>query len=273
MRKKTLSNGVEIPVLGLGTWELRGEECEKVTRKALEIGYDHIDTADMYDNEDRIGPAIADSDRSNLFITSKVQPDDLSHKGVLETWERSASKLGVDYIDLHLIHWPRRGMDASGTLKAFKTLLDQGKIRAMGVSNFTINHLKDFLPLAKDMNVEVTVNQVEFHPFLNQTELLEYCDAHDVAVTAYSPLARGDVLGDETIKEIADELNRPPAQVVLSWLLGKGLVAIPKSSKPDHLTDNLKALDLTLDEESTRRIDAIDRWERKINPSWAEFDE
>jgi 2,5-diketo-D-gluconate reductase B len=268
MQSITLNNGVEIPQLGLGTYQMRGDECEDAVTSALDMGYRHIDTAEFYNNETAIGRAIADYNRDDLFITSKVWRTNLEHDDVIRACNDSLDRLNTDYLDLYLIHWPNNDVNLEETLNALHELYDEGKIKAVGVSNFTVNHIKETLEVS---NVPITNNQVEFHPFLYQQELMAYCFQHDIAVTAYAPIARNKVAENDAIKAVAEKHCVSPAQVSIAWLLKHGIVAIPKSSTERHLRENWEAQHVSLDEEDMARIDDVPQ-ERLIEPGFAEFD-
>lgn len=259
-----------IPVLGLGTWQLAGEECSRTVREALDSGYRHIDTALMYKNQKEIGTAVKDYDRDSLFITSKVPHTELTQPDFKAATETILRQLGVDYLDLLLIHWPNAEVPMEEPLTALANLIEEGIIRSAGVSNFTVTHLKEALRL--DI-VKIVNNQVECHPFLPQKELIDFCNSNEITVTAYCPLAKGDVVGDKTLQEIAETHETSPAAVSLRWLLQRGLIAIPKSSSKEHLRENLSVCSWMLTKEEMERIDAIQRHARKIAPEWAEFDE
>ena len=270
-KKIELNNGTLMPQLGLGTWQLNSSECIHSVKRALELGYTHIDTAEMYMNEEEIGVAIKNSAREKLFITSKVWQKGLTYERVLKACEISLTKLGTEYLDLYLIHWPDKYMDLRDVLKAFKKLYDGKKIRAFGVSNFTINHLKDTLKVANELNLPISVNQVEFHPYLYQKELLNFCKEHNIILTAYSPLIKGKIVSDETINKIANKHEKTPGQVTLQWMIQKSIVVIPKASSENHLKENIN-LNFSLDEEDIMKIDNINKKERLINPGFGEFD-
>ena len=270
MRYITLNNKVKIPEIGIGTWQLTGPVCKEAVEIALRLGYRHIDTAEHYGNEAIIGEAIKNFDRKKLFITSKVWRDHYSYNGVLEAFSNSARNLGTDYLDLYLIHWPDKNADYKQMFKAFKELYNKGKIRAFGVSNFTIKHLIDSLKLCKEFNLPLTVNQVEFHPLLYQKELLEFCKKHNIVVTAYSPLARGEILKNEVMQEIGKKYNKTPAQISLRWLLDKGIVVIPKASSEKHLAANLD-INFELSKEDTEKIDSLNENKRMVCPDYNEF--
>ncbi len=269
--KIKLKNNFEIPTIGLGTWQLKGETCIKIVKKAIELGYTHLDTARVYGNEAEIGKAIKTFDRKKLFITSKVWPDDLDYKNVLKQGEESLENLGIDYTDLYLIHWPRKNMDLRNVLRGFKKLQNDEKIKSFGVSNFTINHLKDTMQIAGELGLQVVNNQVEYHPLLNQEKLLKFCKENNISVTAYSPLARGEIMNNKTIQKIAEKYNKTPAQISLRWLLQKGLIVIPKSSSESHLKANIE-LDFKIENEDMDKLNKLNRDLRQVNPSHSEFD-
>ena len=274
IKKIKLNNGIEIPSIGLGTWQLNGTECLHAVKKALEIGYRHIDTAEMYMNEQEIGNVIKIFPRRELFITSKVWSENLDYYGVLASLEETLAKLETYYLDLYLIHWPDKNVNYEEVLKAFKILYENGKIKAFGVSNFTINYLKAIIPICKKFKLPLTVNQVEFHPLLYQKELLDFCNENNIAIIAYCPLARGKVSENEILKQIAQKYNKTSAQISLKQLLEKDIVVIPKSSSEDHLRENLE-LDFKLSKEDINKIDDISKQkkERLISPNFAEFED
>jgi len=263
-----LSSGDEIPALGLGTWELVGDTCTEAVRIALDLGYTHIDTAYWYGNHAQIAPALKGAERSKLWITTKVPPFQLQREQVLQVCDESLRDLGVEYVDLLLIHWPNHKVPMAETFGAFKELHEAGKVRNVGVSNFSINHVRKALEVSP---LPIVTNQVEFHPLLNQRELLEYCHSRGVIITAYSPLGRGELLRDARITKIADKYGKTPAQVLLRWALQKGMIVIPKASSEPHLRDNLGALGWELDEEDMAAIEAMNENKRIIDPDFAEW--
>jgi len=273
---KNLNDQAKIPVIGLGTSGLRGEECTRIVYTALEAGYRHIDTAISYLNQQDIGKAIAEFalDRDELFITSKVPRTQLNLDDTIAAFKRSLQELHTDYLDLFLIHWPNKKIPIEETLGALKALKKEGLVKAIGVSNFTINHLKDILniPKTSDNWVEIDNNQVEFHPSLNQKNLREFCQRNNITVTAYSPLARGQDLEISEIKDIARKYEKTAAQVILNWLLTKGLVVIPRSSSPRHIMENFTAFTWQMEPSDIQRIDSLNRNNRIVNPNFAEFD-
>lgn len=266
METRTIQ-GVEIPALGLGTWQLTDDDCVRAVETALELGYRHIDTAQMYGNEAEIGRALAASgvDRDELFLTTKLWNDNLRHADVLATTEESLDRLGTDWIDLLLIHWPHPSVPLEETLGAMEELRDAGKVRHLGVSNFPPSWLETALELAP-----VICNQVEYHPFLSQETLLEMCRTNDLLLTAYSPLARGQVTRDRMLQEIGEAHGKSAAQITIRWLLQQDPVAvIPKATSRDHLEANLEVFDFELSEDEMARIAELDRGDRRIDPSFA----
>lgn len=270
MQTRRLNEGSAMPVLGLGTWLLKGDVCRRAVAKALELGYRHIDTAELYGNQRAIAAAIKESGvrRQALFLVSKVWYTNLTRYAVLESCERTLEELQTDYLDLFLIHWPNRGIPISETLEAMQKLAERGLIRALGVSNFTIRHLQEALTTG----LTIAVNQIEFHPSLNQYELKEFCDQQAIALTAYSPIAQGEDLKLPPVLEIAKQRQRSPSQVILNWLIQKGMAAIPRSADPTHLADNLRSLEWKLTPQEIQRLDTLNTDNRLINPRFAEFD-
>ena len=266
MEKFKLSSGDEIPAVGLGTWNLKGGKCRKVVKEAIKIGYRHIDTAEIYGNQRFIGQVVKDK-REEIFITSKVWIENLHYDDVLNACENSLKELKVEYIDLYLVHWPNRNVDIKETMLAMKKLLDDGLIRNIGVSNFTINHLKDALKIG----VNIVANQVEFHPYLYQKELLNFCKKNNILVIAYSPLGRGNLLKDQKIAEVAEKHGKTPAQVCLRWLYEKGIASIPKASSPKRLKENIEIFDFKLGKDMDK-IDRLNRNFRFVNPDFSDFD-
>jgi diketogulonate reductase-like aldo/keto reductase len=256
---RKLKTGDQIPVIAYGTWDIAKENVGEKVEIALEAGYNHIDTAEGYHNEAGIGEVLENYDRDELFITSKVLPSNLNYESVIKACKRSLEKLGTDYLDLYLIHWPNPAISLRETLQAMKYLVDEGMVKNIGVSNFSVYQLKVALKITP---VPITVNQVEFHPWLYQKELLEVCDQNDVVIEASAPLARTEVLKDETILELADKYDRTPAQIVLKWELQKGIVPLPKSKNKEHIIENLELFNWDLATEDMAKIDNIDQEKR-----------
>lgn len=256
-----------IPKLGFGTWRLSGRDCSDGVADALAAGYRHVDTAAMYGNEEEVGSGMRESgvDRGDVWLTTKVWPDDLAPERVRASLERSLRELGTEYVDLFMIHWPNPRVPLAATLEAMTELRHEGRTREIGVSNFTSAQFREAIDLAP-----VIVNQVEYHPFLDQSAVLEVCRERDVELTAYRPLAKGEVASDRTIADIAAGHHATPAQVALAWLLGQeGVSAVPKASSPERRRDNLGALRLKLSADERARIDALPKDRRAVQTQWS----
>jgi 2,5-diketo-D-gluconate reductase B len=259
--------GSTVPKLGFGTWEILGRDCEEAVSDALEIGYRHIDTAQAYDNEAEVGKALAASavPREELFVTTKLWRDEFHPDRVRPSAEGSLEKLQVDCVDLLLLHWPNDDVPLEQTLGALAALREEGLIRQFGVSNFPVGMLNDALSIAP-----VFADQVEFHPYLDQQPLVDRAVEQDFMVTAYSPLARGKVPADPTLREIGDQYGKTAGQVALRWLLDKPNVAtIPKASSHERRVENFEVFDFRLSDEDRATIDALARDDRIIDPRWA----
>lgn len=255
----SMKNGDGIPTLGFGTWDLQTEVCGTMVGKALEIGYTHIDTAEMYGNESGVGKAIQGYDRADLFITSKVMQSNLHYEDVLKSCKSSLERLATSYLDMYLIHWPNEAVSLRETLWAMKKLHEEGLVRGIGVSNFGINQLKIALKVSE---LPICINQVEFHPWLYKEDMLEFCTEKDVVVTASAPLARTRILEDEVLQKLAEKYDKTPAQIALRWETQKGVVTIPKTRSESHLKENFLLFDWKLGTEDIRKIDKIPRTER-----------
>ena len=280
MRAKTYNirtaGQANIPVLGLGTWQSTGQDCIDVVSQGLKMGYEHIDTAQAYGNEKEVGQGIKQSGiaRDKFFLTTKIFPDDMKFEPekLVAAAKRSLENLDTDYVDLLLLHWPDDRVPLSETIPALCELQKQGLTRNIGVSNFNIANI---IEAKKYADVPIVVNQVEFHPFIKQHTLQNFLNNHHILLEAYSPLARGDVFDNETIKEIADRHGITPAQVSLAWILSdKHRIAIPKTSNPDHLQGNLDAINVQLSADEIEKINKLARSDgRKIkhpdySPEW-----
>lgn len=263
-----LASGYNIPCLGLGTWRLVGDDCTRIVRQALDIGYTHIDTADMYGNHEQVGAGIRGVERSSFFLTSKVGPENLRHDDTVSVCERSLRELGTEYLDMLLIHWPNKETPMLETFGAMEELVQRGLIRSAGVSNFIAARVDEAVRISP---VPICTNQVEFHPLLFQESLLSFCGGKGVKVTAYSPLARTEALTHPLIVAVSEETGRTPAQVCLNWLVQKGIIVIPKASSEDRLRENMDIFDWSLTAEQQVRIDAIGEQKRLIHPDIAEF--
>ena len=271
MKEFELKNGNKMPALGLGTSGLRGKQCAKVVKKALELGYRQIDTADMYGNHRAIAKALNESEvkREDLFITSKIQSEDLEYGQLKKTAARLLNELDIDYFDLLLIHWPSPEISVEESLKAMKELKEEGKAINIGVSNFTIPLLKEALKHYPDL---ITVNQVEFHPTLYQKDLLDFAFKNDVILTAYSPLAQGEVQNNSVLKSLGEKYDKTPAQLALRWLIEKKIVAIPKASSEKHLQNNLDVFDWHFPVDAAREMELLDQNNRLIDPGYPDFE-
>lgn len=256
-----LANGVEMPWFGLGVFKVQeGQEVVDSVKAAIKAGYRSIDTATVYGNEEGVGQAIRESGvaREELFITTKVWNNDQGYDSTLAAFDLSLSKLGLDYVDLYLVHWPIRAK-YKDTWRALEKLYADGKVRAIGVSNFQIDHLEDLLTEAK---VKPMVNQVELHPLLSQLELREYCKAQSIQIEAWAPLAQGHLLDNEVIADIAARHNKTLPQVILRWDLQNGIVTIPKSVKEERIIANADIFDFELSEDEISRINALNNNQR-----------
>jgi diketogulonate reductase-like aldo/keto reductase len=265
-----LNNGVEMPWLGLGVYELEdGPEVERAVRCALETGYRSIDTATIYRNERGVGKAIRQSGipREEVFLTTKVWNDAQREGRALEAFRASLQRLGTEYVDLYLVHWPVAGCYKK-TWKVLERIYENGEARAIGVSNFTVQHLDDLLG---DCRVVPAVNQVEFHPRLFQGDLLDYCRGHGIRLEAWSPLMQGQVASEPEIGRLAEKHSRTPAQVVLRWNLQHGVVTIPKSGNPARIAENARIFDFELSDDDMRALDALDEG-RRLGPDPMSFD-
>jgi 2,5-diketo-D-gluconate reductase A len=265
-----LNNGVDIPQLGFGVFLIPPEDTADAVTRALDVGYRHIDTAQAYRNEDGVGRAVAASglDRDDVFITTKLANDRQGHGSTLETFDASLERLGIDVLDLFLIHWPIPAKNLYvETWQAFEQLYQAGRIRAIGTSNFRIEDLQRLFDLGLTVPV---VNQIELHPYLTQDELRAFHEAHQTVTEAWSPLARGDVLDDPVITGLAKEKEATPAQVVLAWHLALGNVVIPKSVTPERIAENFAATEVKLGNDEVDAISALNRDER-VGPDPSEF--
>jgi 2,5-diketo-D-gluconate reductase A len=266
----TLHDGIEIPQLGFGVFQVPPDHTEKVVEQALEAGYRHIDTAAAYRNEKGVGSAVANSGipREDVFVTTKLWNSSQGFDTALETFGKSLGRLGMDYVDLYLIHWPVPSQDRFvDTWRAFERIRGEGRARTIGVSNFRIEDLER---LEAETEIRPTVNQVELHPQMQQRELRTWHEEHGIATEAWSPLAQGAVLGDETIVSIARAHGKTTAQVILRWHLQLGNIVIPKSVTPQRIRENLDLFDFELSTQEMDAIGALDRGER-IGPDPATF--
>lgn len=270
----TLHNGVKMPWLGLGVFKVEeGPELVNAVKTAIVKGYRSIDTAAIYGNEEGVGEGIrqglkeAGLSREDIFVTSKVWNADLGYEETLAAYETSLQKLGLEYLDLYLIHWPVEGKYKEAW-KALETLYKEEKVRAVGVSNFQIHHLED---LMKDGDVKPVINQVEYHPRLTQKELHAFCQKHNIQLEAWSPLMQGELLDNDVLKGIAEKHGKSVAQIILRWDLQNGVVTIPKSTKEHRIVENSSLFDFELDAEDVSKIDGLNQ-NHRVGPDPDNFD-
>ncbi len=259
-----LNNGRSMPWLGLGVWRMAdGGEVESAVRYALDIGYRSIDTAAAYGNERGVGQAIRRSGvaREDVFLTTKVWNDDQRARRTRQAFDESLKRLGVDYVDLYLIHWPVKDRYQE-TWQDLEAIYAGGRARAIGVSNFLAHHLQELL---RDVQIVPAVNQVEFHPFLVQPALLEFCRSHGIQVEAWSPLAQGEIVNEPVVQGLASKYGKTPAQVVLRWDVQHRVVTIPKSTHADRIAENAQVFDFELAPEDVQALDALDVG-RRVGP-------
>jgi diketogulonate reductase-like aldo/keto reductase len=262
--KVKLNNGVEMPLFGLGTFQMRsGKETQQAVLAALEAGYRLIDTAQMYGNEEDVGIAMKKSGipREEIFITTKLWNSEHGYQKALNACEESLEKLGLPYVDLYLIHWPVQGL-RNETWKAMVTLLEGGKCRAIGVSNYMIRHLEE---LVAHSDTVPAVNQVEFSPYLYLSDLLEFCRKHKIQLEAYSPLTKGYKLNDQKLANVAKKYSKTPAQILIRWVLQKDVVVIPKSSHKERILENADVFDFEISPEDMKLLDSFNQ---NMRTSW-----
>ncbi|HEX3347888.1 MAG TPA: aldo/keto reductase [Acetobacteraceae bacterium] len=261
------TSGLHMPKLGLGTWPMSGSGCTDAVLRALAIGYRHIDTAQMYGNEAEIGAALAQTDvkRADIHVTTKVSREFLAPDAMRRVAEESLRKLRLDYVDLYLIHWPAAGMDVQRAMESLMRLQAGGLAKHIGVSNFPVALMRRCIEEAR---APIVCNQVEYHVMLDQTKVLAYARAHGIAVTAYCPLARGNLGEVEALARIARKHGATPAQIALKWLLDQdGVAAIPKASRAANQQENWDAQKIVLDGEDRAAIAALPKSRRIVNPA------
>ncbi|PTI68606.1 aldo/keto reductase [Staphylococcus xylosus] len=275
MENSTVYNGNEMPIVGLGTFRVENnDECAASVKHAIENGYTHIDTAMIYENEDKVGQGIAEGlastglKRSDLFITSKLWLDDYGRQNVADAYETSLNKLGLDYLDLYLMHWP--GTDEAlmiDTWQGMEDLYKNDKVKNIGVSNFNIEHLEALLA---QVSIKPVINQVEFHPYLLQSSLNRYLEVQNIHMESWSPLMNAQILEDETVNAVANEVGKSPAQVIIRWNVEHGVVVIPKSVTPSRIEENINVFDFALTAEQIEKLDNLNE-ERRIGPDPAKY--
>ncbi|MGE3148635.1 MAG: aldo/keto reductase [Pseudorhodoplanes sp.] len=263
------TQGVSMPKLGLGTFRMTDDQCRAAVEHALQIGYRHIDTAEMYGNEAPIGQAIAAAglDRKSLFVTTKVWHEHLAPDQIRSAFKASLDRLRLDFVDLYLIHWPSPVMDLPGALETLMHLREQGFARAIGVSNFNLPLIK---AAVEDVRAPIACNQVEYHVFLDQTPMLDYLRRKGIPLIAYAPLAKGATAQNDALNRIGKKYGISGAQVALAWLLGQdGVGAIPKAQSPASQAANLKAAEIVLDDDDRRVIASLPKNLRNVKPAFA----
>ncbi len=265
MKSITLSNNTTIPVVGYGTWKSKPEECVDGVKHALLNGYTHIDAAAIYGNEQQVAQGIIASNkaREEFFITSKVWNSERGYDKTMAAFEKTIADLQVGYLDLYLIHWPANALQFENseelnaeTWRALEDLYKQGKVKAIGVSNFKVNHLK---ALEKTQTITPMVNQIEFHPGCMHEDIVNYCRQHNIAVEAYTPLANGDVFKNETLIALAQKYNKSISQLVLRWVVQNDVIVLTKSVTPARIIENLNIFDFEISEEDMNCINAIEK--------------
>jgi diketogulonate reductase-like aldo/keto reductase len=270
MNTLTLASGYEIPQLGFGTFQLQGETCTSAVCDAIEMGYRHIDTAFAYDNHRDVAAGIKRSgvDRDDLFVTTKIPMKQQRRDQVIQFGQKLQQQLDTEYADLLLIHWPTRNIEFAETLGAMGELVSRGVVRSIGISNFN----RDIMAEAATVSpVPIVTNQVEFHPFLYQRELLDACRERNILITAFSPLARGHAIGNSRLLAIAKRYDSTAAAIALAWAMEKGIVVIPKATGRQHIAENLRAGDLTLSTEDIAEVDGIEETVRTIDGPWKHY--
>ncbi len=266
----SLHNGVEMPYLGLGVYlSEEGQEVINSVKWALDAGYRHIDTASVYKNEAGVGQGVQESPvaREDIFVVSKVWNSHQGYDSTLRAFDDSLNRLNMDYLDLYLIHWPVAGKYKE-TWKALEKIYEEKRVRSIGVSNFLQHHLEDLMSSA---NIVPMVNQMEFHPYLVQQDLLDYCKNHRIQYEAWSPMMLGKIFGLDVFKELAEKYNKSIAQIVLRWDLQKGVITIPKSTKKERIEGNADIFDFELSAEDVAYLDSLDRGQR-FGPDPDNFD-
>ncbi|WP_152392835.1 aldo/keto reductase [Paenibacillus guangzhouensis] len=270
----TLHNGVKMPGFGLGVFKVEeGPELVNAVKVAIKHGYRSIDTAAIYGNEEGVGQGIREGlqeagiSREEVFVTSKVWNADLGYESTIAAYETSLKKLGLEYLDLYLIHWPVEGKYKEAW-RALETLYKEGRVKAIGVSNFQIHHLENIM---KDAEIKPVINQVECHPRLTQKELQAFCEQHGIQLEAWSPLMQGELLDNEVLTTIAAKYNKSVAQVILRWDIQNGIITIPKSTKEHRIVENAAIFDFELTKEDMKRIDELNQ-NHRVGPDPDNFD-
>ncbi|RTL61468.1 MAG: aldo/keto reductase [Pseudonocardiaceae bacterium] len=263
------TQGIRIPRLGLGTFRMPAQDCRTAVESALSLGYCHLDTAEMYENEAAVGDAIAASGiaRKKLHVTTKVWHEHLKPDALRRAFDTSLSKLKLDFVDLYLLHWPSRDMNIGATLNAMMKLREEKLVRAVGVANFNLHLLKEAV---ETVDIPIACNQIEYHVFLDQTPMLQYLRSKAIPLVAYAPLAQGRAAEHAALKAIGTKHNATAAQIALAWLLDQhGVAAIPKAQRATSQQSNLEASNIKLDDDDHRAIAALPKDQRYVNPPFA----
>jgi 2,5-diketo-D-gluconate reductase B len=263
------TQSVAIPRLGFGTFRMPGGDCQPVVESALALGFRHIDTATMYENEDAVGAAIRASGlkRDDLFVTTKVWHNQLGRGAIRKAFDASLSKLKLDHVDMYMVHWPSPEMDLPSVLEEMIAIRSDGRTRAIGVCNFNMKMMRQAV---EEVRAPIAALQIEYHPFLDQSKMLDYVRSKDIPLTAYAPLAQGRAAHDETLKKVGEKHGVTAAQIAIAWLLGQpGVIAIPKAQKESSQRSNLDALKITLDDEDRAAIAALPKDQRFVKPPFA----
>ncbi|MDE0322502.1 MAG: aldo/keto reductase [Candidatus Poribacteria bacterium] len=256
MKNIKLASGHETPIFGLGTWQLKGRQCERIVKEAIALGYTHIDTAWMYQNQREIGKALRDTDidREEVFLTTKIWHTHLKYAEVLAQFEECLSDLQMDYVDLLLIHHPSGSVPVAETFDAFQKLYDAGQVKSIGISNFSIAQVEEACEVSE---LPICTNQVEYHVRRNRSDLRDYCHARDIVMTAHRPLAVGNLANDAVLRSIGEAHGKTAAQVALRWLVQQGIITIPKSGSVPHLRENLDVFEWQLTDEEMQTLDTV----------------
>jgi diketogulonate reductase-like aldo/keto reductase len=263
------AHGAAVPAIGLGTWQLRGEDCAAAVQTALAVGYRHLDTAAMYGNEEAVGAGLKAGGiaREKIFVTTKVWHEDLAPADLTRSAEASLRRLGLSQVDLLLIHWPNERIPLEPSIRALCEAKRAGLARHVGVANFTVRLLDEAVRLAHE---PIVANQCEYHPYLDQGAVIAACRRHGVAFVSYCPIGKAQVLSEPAIRAVAEAHGRTPAQVVLRWHLQQGVAAIPKSGNPGRIAENLSVFDFALADDEMARISGLARrGGRMVAPSWS----
>jgi diketogulonate reductase-like aldo/keto reductase len=255
---KTLNNDILMPCIGLGVYLIEGKGAVEIFREAIDIGYRHFDTASLYRNEKEVGEAIRTSNipRKDFFVTTKIwNSDQRGETSVKRAFYHSLDLLNLDYVDLYLIHWPVP-KERITTWKTLESLMDTGKVKSIGVSNFMIHHLKELL---SDCTFIPAVNQIELHPYHHRKDLIDFCRSQNIQIEAYSPLTKGNLLNEPELENLSSKYNKTQAQILIRWNLQHGSVVIPKASSRNHLKENFNVFDFNISSEDMKKIDSLNR--------------